>query len=109
MNAEDLLKGWGLKIIASDLCGKLDLKTMDDIKSLSNERIDGLDIKPAQKRILKELRDVCVSGRYEEERRRRQEVADELMREPAFVGDVDETSIEPVDIRTLLCRMKQFL
>lgn len=109
MNAEDLLKGWGLTRIASDLCRQLDLKTMDDIKSLSNESIDGLDIKPAQKMILKELRDVCVSGRYEEEKIRRQEVADELKREPAFVGDVSETCIEPVDIRTLLCRMKQFL
>ena len=109
MNAEDLLKGWGLKRIASDLCAKLDLKTMDDIKSLSNEIIDGLDIKSVQKKILKELRDVCKSGRYEEEKRRRQEVADELKREPTFVGDVGETSIEPVDIRTLLCRMKRFL
>ena len=109
MNAEDLLKRFGLKRIASDLCTKLNLKTMDDIKSLSNERIDGLDIKPAQKKILKELRDVCVSGRYEEEIRRQQEVANELNHRPVFVGNVDETSIEPVDIRTLLCRMKQFL
>ena len=109
MNAEDILKSWGLQRIARAVCEILDLKTMDDIKSLSNERIDGLDVKPVQKRILKELRDICVSGRYEEERRRRQEVTDELKREPVFVGDVDETSIEPVDIRTLLCRMKQLL
>ena len=107
MDAEEILESWGLSRIAKALCRSLGLQTMEDIKSLSDEIIDGLDIKPVQKKILKELRDLCVSGNYEEERRRRQRITNKIMREPAHVGNIEETSIDPVDIRTLLCRIKQ--
>jgi hypothetical protein len=44
------------------MCDELNLKSMQDIADLSDEKIDALNITPVQKKSLKALRDACAQG-----------------------------------------------